>query len=605
MAGLLIAYNISGQVDVTRHIFNNGVNKFIKLKKLVHYNTIEEVPCFVAKFGRRNSRKDDNIYNDSYGNWICGIGLYFYKNYQGVNILKEILRDYLGSKENILNDLDGFFTIAIWDCIKKELTIITDRGGWAHSYYTINENGFYISSSSLVLASILHSGLDCVGCYEFLSTGTIYEDRTFYKNIKKFHPAKIYTIKADSSVSEKKYWSYSDIQNKHNSINDYVEHYSNYLIKSIKKTLKEYDNPLCDLTGGYDTRMLAAAMRVANIPFTTTVTGDDASWDVRISNLLAETFKVNHLIVQFPKFNDEHFWEYVTEAHPLTDGEYDMLEYAKIYKIHDLHSKIYDISVNGTGGEHGRVNAFNYEFPFNGLRKNIRTRKTAKAYYSMSGPSEENIFEPTIQLNIVEHFEEMFRRINEEFLDSYNYIKCDYINFSVRWQRWQGRIASSTNHIWPCLSPFALKDTLEAGIILPLHERKRNILFRKVINNLNRGAAEIPVSIGHPCMPANFWNMHRFFPILNTYSNKIINKIRNRYTIMPIKGHEQREDHIKSLWRFEEFRELLNMKDMRSIEFFLIPELKKFIESSQHYSFIYHKQLGRIATLERTLRLIS
>ena len=76
----------------------------------------------------------------------------------------------------------------------REVVVITDIVGSLHFYYRQLGAGVALSTSSLLLAQVGAVSLDVVGCQEFLGTGVIYEDRTFYNEIRKLPPATITTF---------------------------------------------------------------------------------------------------------------------------------------------------------------------------------------------------------------------------------------------------------------------------------------------------------------------------------------------------------------------------------------------------------------------------
>jgi len=85
-------------------------------------------------------------------------------------------------------------------------------------------------------------------------------------------------------------------------------------------------------------------------------------------------------------------------------------------------------------------------------------------------------FDPTIfqadqRIDLAEHLTNIVRRSNRALRKSPNTFQLDNTYISMRMHRWQGRIASSTNQIWPCLSPFMFRSILEVMLQTDHHLR--------------------------------------------------------------------------------------------------------------------------------------
>lgn len=107
---------------------------------------------------------------------------------------------------DFLSQLNGIFSLAIWDNNKRELLIARDRAGLKPLYYSFEDKTFLFSSE---IKSIIRSGLyEKKPDFFALSNPTRFFNapQTGFENIKKLPPAH-YLIFKDGTLSINKYWS--------------------------------------------------------------------------------------------------------------------------------------------------------------------------------------------------------------------------------------------------------------------------------------------------------------------------------------------------------------------------------------------------------------
>ena len=76
-----------------------------------------------------------------------------------------------------------------------------------------------------------------------------------------------------------------------------------------------------------------------------------------------------------------------------------------------------------------------------------------------------------------------------------NTTQMDNVYLNMRMQRWQGRIASSTMRIWPCVSPFMWRLPMEAALSAPPSVRLHSRMSRRLIEHFDPRLASLPLAI--------------------------------------------------------------------------------------------------------------
>lgn len=560
--------------------------------------------CIAGSFPREGHPLNSFFKDETSGSWILSLGTWFHSEGFCTGNEGMLLKRYLEAGNNVLaKELDGFFTLVIGDAGSEEIIILTDIIGSCHGYYRTIGDSVFISSSSFSLAGLDDVHLNAPSLQEYINTGVIYEDRTLFSEIKKLGPASIFVFSNGKLQSQHQYWAISDITPESLSGDQAVDQLFENLVHAAKTIGKKFPNPVCDLTGGYDSRALTVAFLELGMNFSTVVTGDKNHPDVKVSEELANAANLPHFHIQ--SFESDSF-ESLKGSLLLTDGEYDIIDYSRILNTHEILAEKFDISLNGSFAEVGRGYWWEILFPEAGKSDELDARKLAKLRYA-AHIYDDSIFADTSKINLINHFQKIIQLTNSELKDSPNTMQMDNAYLSMRMQRWQGRIASSTNRIWPCLSPFMFRSVLETMLSTRTNDRRRGLLIRRMITRHHKIFAEIPLEHGHPPQPVNFSNFYRFWPVPVYYGKKILEKINNKIPVNSKKPEKQTPElpmRVK-IWQNGDLADILKFSEVKNISIFDPDKLSRFIQNSQQLRFVYDNQWRRLFTLEFLLNTLN
>jgi hypothetical protein len=440
----------------------------------------------------------------------------------GVSSIESLLACFVrdGIDQTALS-LEGPFAIVLHDRVRHVLNVVTDIAGTLHVFVAEDRNGWMISTSSSWLAAMGTGELDPIAVHEFIATGIVYEDRTLWQGVRKVGQAQVATFAATGDATKRTYWSFADIAPERDDISTSVERVTQSLKEAAAAIGRRYPRVLCDITGGYDSRATIAGFMMAHVPFSGTVSGPENSPDVTISTAIAAYFGIPHHRAA-PQLQIDRFR--VEDACGLTDGEYDAVEYARIAAIHREHARTNDISVNGSFGELARGYWWELLWPAIGECKPLDNvmlarRRFAAARYDTA------LFAGSANLDLISHMTGVIARVNETLKGMPNTALMDHAYFGMRMHRWQGRIASSTSRIWPTVSPFAFRSVLAPVLEARASSRLRSLLIRTLLARNTPALARFPLEAGHPALPVNLSNVHRFWPIVPHYGRKVAAKL--------------------------------------------------------------------------------
>ena len=348
---LVVLPVVEGAVD-TSGLFDRGMKLAVQPLRQHEHTRLSFDWARVAAFSRGKNTGTPVAQHEASGSWIMAAGTWFHRDGDASGSEEQLLNRYLNTGAlGLARELEGFFCIVIGDGRSKTTWLITDLVGSCHAFMRTLDQATVLSGSSRLLAGLAPALLDPVGCQEFLRTGVIYENRTLYRDVQKLAPATVYRFEQGRLADQQHYWSIGQIADQPLSADEAPDALWAAITTAARRIGKIYPHPVCDLTGGYDSRALFAALRGAEIPLTTTVTGAEHSPDVVVSQGLASLCDVPHIVLnptQTPTFSD------IEDALALTDGECDVVEYARIMQVHRTLQMKFDISLNGSFGEVAR-----------------------------------------------------------------------------------------------------------------------------------------------------------------------------------------------------------------------------------------------------------
>jgi len=170
---------------------------------------------------------------------------------------------------DMLQRLDGMFSIAIYDIAKDELFIARDRFGEKPFYYTKFNNKLYFGSE---LKALFAGGVPKRNnnrmLYNFLANDLVEnpndQQETFYENIFKLKPSHYCIIKKDLNIEQRQYWNLDITTNKSISFDEATNKFYDLLSLSVKRRLRSDVKVGNSLSGGLDSSAIVGLVSKEN-----------------------------------------------------------------------------------------------------------------------------------------------------------------------------------------------------------------------------------------------------------------------------------------------------------------------------------------------------
>lgn len=538
------------------------------------------------------------------GRWALGAGTPFYDGRTGRDALDSILRDGTAAPDYGMlsaERTEGLFAIVLGQP-DGAFQLLTDRLGNLHVYERRVRGGTVISTSSLILASLESWSPDWHGCRQFLSTGTVFGRRSPFAGVEKLGPARVFSYGPGAARTERIHWDLRDRLYGRTQERGDLASTAGALVAAMDTILAAYPNALLDLTGGYDSRCVLAAALETGRPFTTIVNGPDNAPDVETARRIAREFGLKLLHTPPPAAGPLECWSTARECLPLTDGEYDVTLYQSAFRAHSGRAREFDVTVNGSNGEITKGYWYELLMPHTGKRGHFDSRRIAAARFTFEGEPA-GLLAHDFPTSVTDDLAAEIDAANAGLEDCPNTSLLDSVYLTLRMHRWQGRISSSTQRIWPGASPFMFRRPMELSLAVPGVKRARLAFTTRLIERLNPRLAALPLEYGYPALPVRAGNLHRFLvPGWKEYWPKLLQKAGLRKSRGTPGGAAP--DFTLSLLGLDEVREMLRPRRMASAYLYRPDALAAWLGRIEQADSRERNRLGRVLTLELLARAL-
>lgn len=240
---------------MTNSIF--GLVDFDKTLKLQDANFYKEDNLFFKN--DKNQTKNINTITISFYGSI-------YNKPKDTDIFEFIYEKYKDNGIKFIENLDGVFSIVIYDRQKELLYIIKDRAGLQSLY-------FYAKKNSLIFGSRLKDfynipsftkKIDKKALSSYLTYGYILQPLSIFEDTKKVKAGHFIEYDLKTKVyKEQKYWSLESCYKEKKILDEKetIKKVTTILEKSISKRLLNSKNFASSLSGGYDSSVVAALLK--------------------------------------------------------------------------------------------------------------------------------------------------------------------------------------------------------------------------------------------------------------------------------------------------------------------------------------------------------
>jgi len=444
--------------------------------------------------------------------------------------------------------LRGTYWIAIRSHQSNELWSFTDYSGMFQAFYSPKAVSPDYRS---LLGRTDERKLSSFSLLSFLNLGHIYFDQSFISSIRKMPGQKIVKLSSGLStelISRKPPpFSFSG-----DAFQDFIHFFS-----EAAPALKS-QNVITDLTGGSDSRLVAALMKYLDIPFSATVFGYKTDEDVELSTRVARQLNCDlNVIEPDSTLNSDR----IRELYNLSDGLCDMLSLAGLQQAAEAKKKAGGtLSVNGGGGALYKDFWWLQDFPFYRRKKPNLSKLYAWRWNHHSFPSDLLSGSPELKQ---EQFQQRFIEKLTPYDAGLNTKTYDTIFMRVKMHEVVGRSNASEHHILPAYSPLLEYIPAKIGFNALRLQRWYNYLERTMVSRLAPVVSMVPTTNGGNTLSDKPLQLIKDFPgYVWNKSTRLLYKITDRESSPKHNQLTSLGRNLKKNSSFEEIVTFLRIEDL-------------------------------------------
>lgn len=497
-------------------------------------------------------------------------------------------------------DLDGQFAAALYVHEREELEVFNDPLGMQGLYRAEHGGRTYIATSCTVLARHLSASPDVLGARLFLHTGNQFGPVTHWQGIERLEPATVLTFAAHGSGRRSSWRPTVDRRVRAMGFQQTVDHCAEVVVETVRRRLDDLNPLSADLTGGYDSRLVAAILKAGDLSFETVTSGEEESVDVRLAREVAAAAGLQWRQQRLPAG-----WrlgpELLDEAIVWADGTLQALQLGEVLWRQGERSASCSALIAGGGGEHFGPYPWLQEFAHAGRSRRVNFDRLMTM--RVLTPMDLSMVRGGFGGDVEEYSRGTLARRVEPYTDELNTTQLDLIYAYKTTGHFGAYRAASAAHVRQEL-PCYYRDVFTAAFSANHRWRNAHRLHRALVERLAPEMAVIETERGGPAQLVRPANAHRFAPYYLRLGRTAARKILGRQSAAGELSSEARGGFVGAIGQLRA-EGVLTPGQMRSGALYEPKALDAFVERSQATGFDGWPLLGRIATIELLLRKVD
>jgi asparagine synthetase B (glutamine-hydrolysing) len=505
------------------------------------------------------------------------------------------------------DDLEGHFGLISHDAATESVLVATDPVSLQPVYKAERGQRTYVSDSALVLAKHLGANPSRLGLLTFLRTGYHFGTMTNWEGVVRLEPGGCLTF-TPSGTEEGSYWRPKvDEAVAELDFDEAVEHTSRVALETCQRWLAGRNGIWADLTGGFDSRLLALLLDKLGIPFDVDTRGDYTD-DRRLAGEIARVKGWRWLDLLPPPDWSETLPQMVRRTVAWSDGHLDPLELSWVLWAHSQMREQHPSVLYAGGGEHLRGYTWRQEWPRAGKTRTVNFDNWLDL--RLIHPMNMEVFAedptPEVRADMLARMKKWVAAYESEL----NTTQCDLM-FLYKMTGHFGIYRSADAAFIQAEVPLYSKQMYTTAISLNYRHRRNHRLVRHMIWRLDPRAAAIETDSGGPAEPWRLTNLHRFVPYYAQLGRKAVNKVGQKFLgrrlVAPLESGnwwcppEARRAMLSSLGG----NGPLSHATMRSAALFDGASLGDFLARAREDDFDDASLLGRILAVEVGLQTVG
>lgn len=393
-----------------------------------------------------------------------------------------ILKLYQDKKINSLKNLNGSYAICLLDNNLNTLYLISDRLCSQPIYYYTDDNKIIFSSTikAILASGFIETKFNYNILPNYLQTHEKYliGNETFFKNIYIQPAASILKFSKDNFNIER-YWKPSFHRSEDFNQIDYFNIFKEMLKNSIKECIRGNSNIGFFVSGGLDSRYLAACINELGIDATAFSFGVKNGLQEKIVKVLMNRLGIKY---HFYKLNGDFIKDMSKSIVHNSDGS---------MHIHDCHfigflkniKENFEIDIMLTGHFGGEL--FGQMLPktrFGMIPSENLTLDLLIKHYENQVPLTKYLNQEIFKIIEEDRFDKVTKYFNKHFVNYKLSELADLFEFEERSRRYVLQLFHFIDWYFDVRRPFMNNNLIDFAINLPYESRARETFYQKALN---------------------------------------------------------------------------------------------------------------------------
>ena len=501
-----------------------------------------------------------------------------------------------------LADVDGQFALVGYDAAADEALVANDPMGMCALYVAERDGTTYVSTSSLALARLLRADADRLALQTFLLTGYHFGTGSNWTGVHRLEPATALRIGRSGRRSET-YWRPAvDRDLERLPFADTVDAAISAGVEVLAHRFAGAEGLSVDLTGGFDSRLMALLLHKAGVGFTanTRESPDRVDLDLagRMAGLKGWPWEALHLPGD---------WDAVLPGrlhHSLAwgDATLEVLQLSRVLHAHERLGQRRPELLSAGGGEHFQWYAWETEF-VGGLSTKVNYDNWIDM--RLIRPVDTSVLAGSPRPQVREDLRRRMSSWAEPYRGERNTTQLDVL-YAYKSTGHFGAYRSADDGLLHAQLPFYFRRVFETAFSTRYRYRNSHRLMRHMIERLDPQVAALPTTRGGPAQPWRPSTVHRFLPYYGKLARKAVTKVSGKVLDTPLL-----QDTTSFAWAPRANAVVLEHLDrtgvlprdgeLRGASLYDVDRLRGLLARADRPDFHQHALLGRVVTVELAL----
>lgn len=514
----------------------------------------------------------------------------------------------LGGDAKALDCLDGQYAAACADPGTQRVLAWVDRLGLLPAYIGSGEGVAWFSTSAMALASVLGSRLDLHSVRTLFLGASPKSPHSLFEGIHRLGYGQHVEL-LDGRCRVHRTWRPYRPVVRYRNLNEAIEDGVGRMRGCCESIRNTFALPIMDLTGGLDTRLVAAGMlRGEGDRLHVTVSGPPDNIDVRIAHQAARLFGWDMLpFAPSARWGDER-WPLFQQGVALSDGELTGNRVDHVMAVKRVIRDAGGVAVTGGGGEMFRDFFWQQEFLRIGRTSHLDIARLIRYRFFFNGYFERALLGSDWHRDFLATEIDTIRQIADLEPDALNTAKLDAI-YVWKTGGHVGRYGAASMPLAISISPLATRDLVEYAIGVPWRYRRRGRLVRGLITKMSPRLAKLPTTNGSSAEPLSLLSPLQLLKYGASSARTLVRKVSQLLTGRSLLRDPSASKYDPSpdieLARVLKDEGMLRPENLLSAGLYPPDGLADFLGRAARPDFTRHQQLQVLVSLELVCRLTA